>query len=226
MGDAQRAAVGKRHRTSTPLRGVPSDFADEPTPAPVPVDFDETMDLNAQVSALQAAVNKQVRASNRDWGFRDAADRLDRIESNLGTLAASATRSETILSEHSKSLDHWRAATDAVARDLPRMLVAIEGLTLTVQNVDHRLRDLEVRMQTSAAVAEAKHAAADLRMADAETVVARHEIRLKEIEDNQLVADATKRALAKTSRKSGGASGGIVAAIVSIGAAIASHLAK
>jgi len=77
------------------------------------------MTLDEQVIALRGAVNKQVRAANRDWGMRDTADRLERIESNLGTLAASATRSETILAEHAKSLDHWRAATDAVARDLP-----------------------------------------------------------------------------------------------------------
>jgi len=219
-------ASDRKFRRPASRADVPEyiDPASDLTPPPVAVDeipgFDSIPPpIQEQLRMLRAGLDRSLSA-------RQHGEWLVRIESNLATLAKSATRSETILSEHAKSLDYWRSATDAVSRDLPRMLVAIEGLTLTVQNVDHRLRDLEVRMQTSAAVAEAKHAAADLRMADAEATVARHELRLKDMETKHITAEATEKALAKTSRKSGGASGGIVAAIVSALAALASHLAK
>ena len=152
---------------------------------------------------------------------------VERIDEKLGTIASYVTRHETVLNEMLvPGFKECAASTDKIAHQLPKIIASLEAVTLTVGNIDHRLRNLEVRMETSAAKADAQHAALDLRVAEAEALHRSHTLRLKEIENRQLTADATEKALAKTSRKSGGASGGIVAVIVSIVAAVAQHFAK
>ena len=218
-------ASDRKFRRQPSRADVPEHIDPELTPPPVSIEEIQGFDsipppIQEQLRMLRAGLDRSLSA-------RQHGEWLVRIESNLATLARSCTQSETILEEYVKpQLDHWRATTDQIARDMPKMLAALEGVTLTVQAIDHRLRDLEVRMSTSAARADAQHAAIDLRVAEAEAVHRRHELRLKEMETKHLTAEATEQALAKQSRKSGGASGGIVAAIVSALAALASHLAK
>ena len=199
----------------------------EPELTPPPIAIDEIPGFDSIPPPIQEQIRMLSARQDRALSARTHSEWIERIDEKLGTIAKCVTRHETVLDEMLvPGFKSCAAATDQIAHQLPRIITSLEAVTITVGNIDHRLRNLEVRMETSAAKAEAQHAALDLRVADAEAQHRSHTLRLKEIENHLLSADATEKALAKTSRKSGGASGGIVAAIVSIGAAVASHLAK
>lgn len=220
--DRRRRQAG--YQTPDHLR-VPQHIETELTPPPVSVDdlpgFDSIPPpIQEQLRMLSARQDRALSARTyNEW--------IERIDEKLGTIAGYVTRHETMLDEVLvPGFKECARSTDSIAHQLPKIVASLEAVTLTVSNIDHRLRNLEVRMETSAAKADAQHAALDLRVVEAESLNRSHTLRLKEIENRLLSADAAEKALAATSRKSGGASGGIVAAIVSAAAAIASHVVK
>ena len=164
---------------------------------------------------------------DRALSARTHAEWIERIDAKLASIAESVTRHETMIETLLvPGFKECAKSTDEIAHQLPKIIASLEAVTLTVSNIDHRLRSLEVRMEISAARADAQHAALELRVSDAEALDRQHTLRLKVVEDNQLVIDTTRRALAKVSRKSGGTTGGVVAVIVSAVAAIAQYFAK
>jgi len=199
----------------------------EPELTPPPISVEEIPGFDSIPPPIQEQIRMLSARQDRALSARSHAEWIERIDEKLGTIAECVTRHETMIGTLLvPGFKECAKSTDEIAHQLPKIIASLEAVTLTVSAIDNRLRNLEVRMETSAAKADAQHAALDLRVADNEATHRRHELRLKEIEDRQLSADATEKALAATSRKSGGASGGIVAAIVSIGAAVASHLAR
>ncbi len=199
----------------------------EPELTPPPISVDEIPGFDSIPPPIQEQLRMLSARQDRAISSRAYTEWVERIDEKLGTIAGYVTRHETMLNEVLiPGFKECARSTDSIAHQLPKIIASLEAVTLTVSNIDNRLRDLEVRMKLSAAQSDAQHAAMELRVAGTEAAARLHELRLKEIENKQLSADATEKALAKTSRKSGGASGGIVAAIVSIGAAVASHFAK
>lgn len=235
MSDDERAMTGRESRR-TPRHGVPvTNWDDDVTPPPQEPPQPSSRPgydsipppIKDQLNMLAENLGDATRAIGKIWDARKDGEVFTSIDAKLSTLARSATQSETIIEQYIKpQLDHWRATTDVIARDMPRVLAAVEALTLSVGNLDKRLHEFEVKTEIRAAQTEANHAAIEQRIATAEQADRIHSDRIKAIEDKQLIDDATRRAIAKTSRKAGGAVGAVVATVVSTAAAIASHLAK
>lgn len=199
----------------------------EPELTPPPVSVDELPGFDSIPPPIQEQLRMLSARQDRALSARAHGEWLERVDEKLGAIATCVTRHETVLDQMLvPGFKECAASTDKIAHQLPKIIASLEAVTLTVGNIDHRLRNLEVRMETNAERADARHAALDLRVAEAEALHRSHTLRLKEIEDKQLSAEATEKALAKTSRKSGGASGGIVGAIVAAAIAAAQAIAK
>ncbi len=199
----------------------------EPELTPPPISVDDIPGFDSIPPPIQEQLRMLSARQDRSLSARTHSEWIERIDEKLGTIASCVTRHETVLDEMLvPGFKACAASTDAIAHQLPKIIASLEAVTLTVGNIDHRLRNLEVRMETSAAKADAQHAALDLRVAEAEALHRSHTLRLKEIENKQLAADATEKALAKTSRKSGAASGGVVAGVVYAVIQAVQHFAK
>jgi len=153
QGDTQRANACKRYRAGTPLRGVPADFADEPTPPPVPVEFDETMPLDEQVIALRGALGDHTRAITRLWDGRDGGSRLDRLDAKLDGMVSDVAEITASVKEflvpNAKAVMARLEATEQRSSVLQPKLSAFyehewPSAQRTILGLDDRLRRLEL----------------------------------------------------------------------------------
>lgn len=229
MGDTQRANVGKRHRTSTPIRGTSADFdSEEPTPAPVQVDFDSTMPLDEQVIALRGAVNEQARATARTWGMRDAGDRLDRLDNKqdiasneiselsalireflMPAVKSSQARIDILLSHHETNRIRVEMFYD---REWPAAVKALEGMTERLGRVERGQERQEHEMRGMSERLNANHGALSQRV----TAVESYESRIALLERDKRDTDITTKALARRSRTITGFLSAVIGALAGL----------
>lgn len=222
MTSDDRALAGRDRRRSDAL-GVPVvEVSDELTPPPQeppPRDYDSVPPpIRAVLEAQDATQRELVEAVGKVWQLRHVgeliADRLDRFEFNLAAIAKSTTVHETILAELKPQLDRWRAATDGLSQQLPKLIGSLEGLTLHVQTVDSRMRHVELEVRVLGERSNGHADALEVRERWHDALVKRVHA-LEQIESNRA---ATTQALAETERKksrtAGGAAGGVIGAVI------------
>src|SRR5688572_28602513 len=107
---------------------MPEAIDDDLTPPPVSVASVETAEsvpeLRDQVAMLADGVSQL-------WDLRRVGARLERIDEKMGTLARTSIEHQTLLSE--LLIPGWKqytAATDAIAREMPRISAALESMKI------------------------------------------------------------------------------------------------
>ena len=213
------------NRRRTPPRGWPVETHDDdetPPPQEMPLPASSTSydsippPIREQLDMLATGLGDVTRAIGKVWDARRDGERLDRVDAKLATLASAATRHETVIVDRViPQLEQLAAATDGIARELPRIAATLEGLAITVGALDRRLRDLEVQLRTDGQRWDKEHSATAVRVEAAEAQVRAHELRLQSLES----AAAVSKALAKNERRK---SGGLGAALGTLAGAIAS----
>jgi hypothetical protein len=132
---------------------------------------------------------------------RIASHRLDQVDAKLGAIATTLTRHQTILDENLvPQLDRWRAVTDGIAKDLPSILDKLEGVVLTLERFDRRLRDLEVEIKVNVQKLAASQDALAVRVSAAEAHGAALALRVVQLETREVGRDAVDQALTKSQR--------------------------
>lgn len=225
MSDADRALVGQKRRR-TP-QGVPvgpyESWDEDATPPPHEIPFPWGASIDDKFEALAEGINRVSTAVGRVWDARKDGEWRERIDEKLGTLASATTRLETILDQYIKpQLDHWRATTDGIARDLPRIAAAVEGMELAFRAVENRLRSLEADMVRASTRQEAAHASIVARVEACEARDSAHETRIARLERDRRDEQVKATALAKIERRKTS----IGAALVAFASGIASSFIK
>lgn len=223
---------GRDQRRSDP-RGYPIHVDPEMTPPPSEPPKPDTLDgydtisppIQHQLEVLADGLGQATAAIGKMWDLRDTT-RFDRMEANLAAIAKSTTMHEAILGELRPQLDRWRAATDHLAGQLPRLTSVVEALTLQLGSLDTRLRNVEVT------VAKLGENVADVdqdvnqRFAIAEAHRVELDKRMRTLEDERTRRDASTQAIAKQERKKSNKLSGLIAAVVAAVGAVISHFAK
>lgn len=229
MSDADRALQRRRSRGVVPVI-IDDELTPPPQEPPRPDSIAgyDTLDarLQSQLDSLHAGQAQLVDSLGKLWPLRDES-RLDRIERNVASIATSTTRHQSILDDMLvPQLDRWRATTDGIANQLPKVLGGIEALTITVTALDRQVRSLELEVRSIKERFDASSATTDERLKSAEAKNAALALRIVTLERNEHARTETSKALAKTERKKTGGLSAVVAAVVSAVAAAVSHLAK
>jgi hypothetical protein len=229
MSDAARANVGRQARR-TPRDGVriPESWDDELTPPPqeilLPSERSDSDSIPPPIrdrfDELAANYNDLSRAIGKVWDSRKDGDRLEQIDSKLGTLASFASRHEALLTEMIvPGFKECAKATDVLARQLPQTIASIEALTITLGLLDRRLRDLEVEARASHERWTGLHDAHAKRLSDVEAARDDLRRRLDVLETDRIQRETTALVHQKQDRRSNGAvgagAGAVVAGIVS-----------
>ena len=188
-------------RTRTPARGLPvwdDDLTPPPQEMPLPPMEDVPAPIRQQLALLADGVQD---AKLYAYQTRIATHRLDQVDAKLGAIATTLTRHQTILDENLvPQLDRWRAVTDGIAKDLPSILDKLEGVVLTLERFDRRLRDLEVEIKVNVQKLAASQDALAVRMAAAEAHGVALALRVVHLETREVGRDAVDQALTKSQR--------------------------
>lgn len=215
MSDADRALGRLRRRAPAP---PPIELEDEVTPPPQEPPRPDSLDgydtmappLRAQLDNLHLGQAQLVEAVGKVWELRDGT-RFERLEANLVAIAQATTRHQSMLDDLLvPQLDRWRATTDGLAQQLPKLIGMIEGLTLHVRAIDDRLRHLELDVR-ALGERNAGHAEDIAAREAGEKSLAKRISTLEQVERDR---DVTAKALSKSERRKSGLAGGGVGAVV------------
>lgn len=155
-------------------------------------------------------------------------DRLDRMETNIGAIAANTNRHQSMLDDMLvPQLDRWRAMTDELHGQVPRLIASIEQMAILVGNIEQRIRAVEItvskmvdRIDGDSKNYEKWFAAAERDREHLRSRVEATEDRIDGLERVERDRVVTQQALAKVdrkkSRKAGGVVGGAAAAVVGV----------
>lgn len=127
-----------------PASAVPTavDPDDEPS---IPISVAEIQQSDTMPPPLREQLARVVAVGEGLWPLRR---QIERIESNVAAIARSVTVHDTLLGELKPQLDMWRAATDDLRQQLPKLIGMVEGLTHHVRSIDARMRDLELEVRS------------------------------------------------------------------------------
>ncbi len=149
------------------------------------------MSSSEQVRALQGAIADI-------WAERANGNRLDKIDTKLDELATVTTRNQTVLDEILvPQLEKWSDATDELARQLPKMAAALDGLTNMVREIDLRQRALESDVRAEVARRDGAQVGLVSRLDSHAVEIASHSTRLTSLEtknrDERIASTAISR---------------------------------
>lgn len=201
---------------------------------PTRVDPDDELSIPITVAEIQASdtmppplLEQLTRVVEIGEGLWPLRRHIERIEANIAGLAKTATRHESLLDDMLvPQLQHWRASTDSISQQLPKLIASIESMALLVGDIDRRLRAVEITVsklvdRVTDDGEQVEHRLGELQD---ELVTAQKEIR--DLQNKERDRETTQRALAKSERKTSNKwAAGIAAAIGAIGTAV-SHLVK
>lgn len=194
---------------------------------PPPIDIEDIR----QADSIPPPIKEQM-VTMASWveklaGERTSGIRLDRIEDKLGSLAQSASRHDAILNETLRpQLDYWRATTDDLTQQLPKLIGSVDGLSMHVKDLTSRLRDVEFEIRSMRVRFEAHERNTETQFAAVERARQSFEQRLASLELVESNRNAASLAIAKQERKKSGRFSAAVSAVVAIAVAVASHLAR
>lgn len=218
MSDADRAYPIRRRTTN---RGIPVQVDHELTPPPQDPPAPSTLEgyttiappIRAQLDMLHGGIDQLTGAVSKLWEARSDGQRLDNIDSKLGTLATAATRHNTMLDEFVvPGIKECMASTDAVALQLPKIIAQLEGFTLAFNSLNQHVRAMELTASVDRERFASEHRALMARVLITEAARDEHEGRIALLERKQRDGEVVTRALAKTERRKSGAVGAAVAA--------------
>jgi hypothetical protein len=232
----RRAQTHGRDQRRTDPRGLPQYVEPELTPPPQeppsPDEVDGSDTIAPPVRAILDQHNEKFAELN-GWlkklaPLRDE-NRFDRIESNLGAIAKSTNRHQSMLDDMLvPQLDRWRAMTDELHGQVPKLIAGIEQMTILIGNVERRLHAVEitVAMMVKRVDDDSKDYEKWFSTAEKDRDHLRTRVGvLEQVERDRVV---TSQALAvrerKNSRKANGLVGGIVAVVTAIATIIAQHI--
>lgn len=210
---ARRAAThGDRNdsRRRTPAAGYPVHIDPELTPPPQEMPRPATRHgydsipapIAAQLDALADGLGQVTNAVGKIWDARNDGTRLDRIDDKLAAVAAMLTRHQTILDDNLiPQLDRWRATTDELAAQLPRISAALEGLSLMVSAIDNQQRRLEIEVRTDAVRTHDTLAGLAVEVATLHSTTAGHDDRITALELDHRDARVGSSAISKRDKK-------------------------
>lgn len=122
---------------------------------PTAVDPEDELSIPITVAEIRASdtmppplMEQLARVAEIGEGLWPLRRSIERIESNVASLARTATVHETVINELRPQLDRWRAATDDLTQQLPKLIGMVEGLTHHVRSIDARMRDLELEVRS------------------------------------------------------------------------------
>ena len=158
--------------------------------------------IRAQFDALADDLGGLTEAIGKVWDARKDGARLDRIDDKLGAVAGMLTRHQTILDDNLiPQLDRWRATTDELAAQLPRISAALEGLSLMVSSIDRQQRQLELEVRTDRTRTEGTLEQLNEQVDGLRSDIARHERRVAELEQARRDERVGTRAISKRDKK-------------------------
>ena len=199
-----------RHHRRTPAAGYPVHVDPELTPPPQEMPRPESRDgydsisppIREQLIALADGLGQVTHAVGKIWDARNDGTRLDRIDDKLAAVAAMLTRHQTILDDNLiPQLDRWRATTDELAAQLPRISAALEGLSLMVSAIDRQQRNLEIEVRTDAARTQATLSGLAVELATLHSTTAGHDDRITALELVHRDARVGSRAISRRDKK-------------------------
>jgi hypothetical protein len=127
---------------------VDPDLTPPPQEPPSPSDVDGSDTIAPPVRAVLEQHTEQF-AKLSGWleklaPLRDG-NRFDRIEATLAAIAAVSNRHQSMLDDMLvPQLDRWRATTDEIHGQVPRLIASIEQITILVGNIEQRIRAVEI----------------------------------------------------------------------------------
>lgn len=138
---------------------MPADRRRHPRAAsavPTRVDPDDDLSIPITVAEIQASdtmppplMEQLTRVVEIGEGLWPLRRQIERIESNVASIAKSVNRHEALLDDMLvPQLNQWRAATDELAQQIPKLISMVEGLTHHVRSIDARMRDLELEVRS------------------------------------------------------------------------------
>ncbi len=196
----------RRHRP----HGVPVHVDPEHTPPPQEPPRPSSMrgydsispPVREQLDALADGLGNVTQAFGKIWDARKDGDRLDRIDDKLAAVAEMLTRHQTILDDNLiPQLDRWRATTDELAAQLPRISAALEGLSLMVSSIDRQQRALELEVRTDRTRTEGTIEQLNEQVDGLRGDIARHERRVSELEQARRDERVGTRAISRRDKK-------------------------
>lgn len=224
------------HRSRTPHAGVPVHVAidDDVTPPPRLPPTPPTDDRDARLERIEQALEQSFEAFSKLWDARKDGDRLDRIESKLGTLADMATRHDEALTQFVvPGIKDTIAAVDAMEREMRPLAGQVETMANIVKDVDKRLRDLELDVRSLSERFNSSNQATQARLNAAENTLNALDVRITALEQkgrDETVAiaavsesDARRLAVVRTALVIGS---GLAGFVVAKGAAILAFLSN
>jgi hypothetical protein len=226
MSDADRVLTSRQRRRAP---GIPIEIDAELTPPPQEPPAPSSLDgydsipppIRDQLDMLASSVGDVTTALGKIWEVRKDGERLDRIDSKLGTLAEYATKHQTVLDTFViPALKEGMRSTDEIAMQMPKLVAQLEGLALTVTNLDRHIRQLDVEVRTEREKANAALMALATRLTANEHATHDHDGRIAALERETRDRHVVTKALAKSERRRAGGIGAAVAAIVASIAAV------
>lgn len=199
-------------RRHTPAAGYPVFIDDPETYTPPPQDPPRPSDrpgyssiapaIREQFDALADDLGNLTTAIGKVWDARKDGGRLDRIDDKLAAVAAMITRHQTILDDNLiPQLDRWRATTDELAAQLPRISAALEGLSLMVSAIDQQQRRLELEVRTDAVRTERELTSIATQVAHLAAESDRHDERISSLETAARDVRVGSSAISKRDKK-------------------------
>lgn len=130
--------------------------------------------------------------------------RLVRIEATLGSLGVTGTDHKVTLAQLGHDIRQLMASTAGIEGQLPRFITSIEALSITVSNLDHRVRDVEVKFGQMAERFSNQHQALDESLKKAHAKIDTLEAKIDALEQHnrdESVADDAVKTLTATQWK-------------------------
>lgn len=213
-----------RPGSAVPSREIPDDEA----LTPPPIDIESIRGMGDTVPPpLRDQLETMAGWIGKLSAERLGADRLNRIERDMSALARSATRHEAMLDEMLvPQLQQWRAATDSISQQLPKLIASIESMALLVGDIDRRLRAVEITVSKLVDRVSDDGEQVEHRLGELGDELRAAQKEIRDLQDKERDRDTTQRALAKAERKTSNKWAAIIAAAIgAIGTAI-SQLVK
>lgn len=161
------------------------------------------------------------------WGSRKDSEHLERIESKIGTLAEYATKHQTMLHEFvMPGIKECLSSTDRIDIQFSKITTQLEAVSMLLNRVDTRLRELEGQLVMANERFNSKTEAIEIRMDHSEEQLTRLDNRLDKLERVERDREVIAKTLAKQERKKSGAIGATVGAVAAIITEIISHIVK
>jgi hypothetical protein len=201
---ARAPTFGDRNesRRRTPAHGYPVHVDPEETPPPQMPPELEDGGIADRVDRLETGVTQMIEAFGKVWDARKDGNRLETMSKDMSAIATMATRHQTLLDELLvPQLDHWRATTDKLSAEIPRLAAAAEGLRLMVSSIDQKQISLEVKHGTSEARTAGEIKDLGARVAAVDNALGEHRKRIDQLELANRDESVAIEAVATSDRK-------------------------